>query len=168
MSLIYSFLAKADHLVDRNEAVLAGQQFDSAIRHGSTFESYYHLAELNSQAANRPDLCPVATAFYKIVAERGDWSSNEPWRMAEKAWARGDTVTALLGYWIMAERGYEVAQNNVAWILDQGKAYSMIKMTVAELLYRQEALESAKLRYPARQRNGPGGTDLLDAFGCSR
>lgn len=121
-SLLQTQSATADSPhADRNEPVLAGQQFDHAIRHGSTFESYYHLAELNSQAANRPDLCPVATAFYKIVAERGDWASNEPWWQAEKAWARGDLATALLGYWIMAERGYEVAQNNVAWILDQGR-----------------------------------------------
>lgn len=95
---------------------------ENAIRHGDIFQAYYYLGEINSQAVNRPDLCPVATAFYKLVAERGDWSSNQPWWEAEKAWARGDKDTALLGYWIMAERGYEVAQNNVAWILDQGES----------------------------------------------
>ena len=114
------------YLADRNERTLATQQFESAIRHGSTFESYYYLAELHSQVPNRPENCPMATAFYKIVAERGDWSTNEPWWEAEKAWATGDTATALLGYWIMAERGYEVAQNNVAWILDQGESLSPV------------------------------------------
>lgn len=66
----------------------------------------------------------MATAFYKLVAEKGDWETSQPWWEAERAWAIGDLDRALLGYWIMAERGYEVAQNNVAWILDQGEFWS--------------------------------------------
>ncbi len=56
-----------------------------------------------------------------MVAERGDWA-HEVWWEAEKALQRGDDRMALLGYWIMADRGYEVAQNNVAWILDRGSS----------------------------------------------
>ena len=109
-------------LTDRSEYTHAAQHFEAALRLGDALQSYYFLAEINAHSPNRPDLCPVATAFYKLVAERGDWLTSQPWWDAEKAWAVGDKYRALLGYWIMAERGYEAAQNNVAWILDQGES----------------------------------------------
>ncbi|KAM0753405.1 HCP-like protein [Meredithblackwellia eburnea MCA 4105] len=105
--------------------VLATTYFEHAIKHdgvrqADAFQSYYYLAELSSRAINRADQCPTAVSFYKVVAERGDWD-HEVWWEAERALARGDERMALLGYWIMAERGYEAAQNNVAWILDRDK-----------------------------------------------
>lgn len=108
-------------MIDRNEHIQASQQFEAAIRQGDSFQAYYYLAELNLKAAQRESTCPIATAFYKLVSERGDWDTAAPWWEAERAWTRGDLERALLGYWIMAERGYEVAQNNVAHILDQNK-----------------------------------------------
>lgn len=107
--------------IARGEVTLAVTQLEHAIRHGEAFQAYYLLAEINNANPGRPEVCPLTTAFYKIVAERGDWLTSQPWWEAEKAWAIGDKKRALLGYWIMAERGYEVAQNNVAWILDQGE-----------------------------------------------
>ncbi|GAA5955010.1 hypothetical protein JCM21900_002759 [Sporobolomyces salmonicolor] len=112
--------------------VMATTFFEHAIRADGiripdTFQAYYYLAELAARSSStRPaqaahDSCPVAVAFYKKVAERGDWE-HEVWWEAERARERGDERTALLGYWIMAERGYEVAQNNVAWILDRDKS----------------------------------------------
>jgi TPR repeat protein len=99
----------------------AMQYFDHANRNGDAFQSFYYLAEYNAHVApHAPDFCPVAVAFYKIVAERGDWE-HEVWWDAQRAWARGDKDRALLGYWMMAERGYEAAQNNIAWMLDRGK-----------------------------------------------
>ncbi|GAA5878161.1 hypothetical protein JCM3774_004315 [Rhodotorula dairenensis] len=103
--------------------VLANTYFEHAIRSDSmrnpdTFQAYYYLAELAARSAT--DSCPVAVSFYKRVAERGDWD-HEVWWEAERARERGDLRTALLGYWMMAERGYEVAQSNVAWILDSDK-----------------------------------------------
>jgi len=97
--------------------------FDNAIKNGDTYQSYYYLAEINAINAgqtNQPEFCPIAVAFYKRVAERGDWFQEVFWK-AEKAWADGDEYTALLGFLMMAERGYEVAQNNVAYILDRHK-----------------------------------------------
>ncbi|KAI5479884.1 ubiquitin-protein ligase Sel1/Ubx2 [Pseudohyphozyma bogoriensis] len=105
--------------------VVAQTYFEHAIRFDGvrqpdTFQSYYYLAELQAQSLNRGDQCPHAVAFYKVVAERGDWE-HEVWWEAERALVRGDERMALLGYWIMAERGYEAAQNNLAWILDRDK-----------------------------------------------
>ncbi|BGP04904.1 ERAD-associated protein [Rhodotorula toruloides] len=105
--------------------VAATTYFEHAIRPDNlrtpdTFQAYYYLAELAARSTSATESCPVAVSFYKRVAERGDWD-HEVWWEAERARERGDLRTALLGYWIMAERGYEPAQNNVAWILDRDK-----------------------------------------------
>lgn len=105
--------------------VAATTYFEHAIRPDNlrtpdTFQAYYYLAELAARSTSATESCPVAVSFYKRVAERGDWD-HEVWWEAERARERGDLRTALLGYWIMAERGYEPAQNNVAWILDRGE-----------------------------------------------
>jgi len=106
------------------ETVLATTFFEAAIRtdgirQPDQFQAYYYLAELASHASSSSENCPVTVSFYKHVVERGDWD-HEVWFEAERAREKGDLRRALLGYWIMAERGYEVAQNNVAWILDRG------------------------------------------------
>lgn len=67
----------------------------------------------------------MAVSFYKLVAERGVWD-DELLRDAENAWMSGadqDKETAMLKWWIAAERGSEIAQNNLAYVLDQGLFY---------------------------------------------
>ena len=56
--------------------------------------------------------------LFKNVAERGRWSSML--MDAHKAYKSGNTDQALLKYAYLAELGYETAQSNVAFILDQG------------------------------------------------
>lgn len=111
--------------------------FEAAIRFdgkrvSDQFQAYYYLAELAARSAAAAENCPVAVSFYKRVAERGDWD-HEVWWEAERAREKGDRRTALLGYWLMAERGYEAAQNNVAWVLDRGASrLSPSRQSVAE------------------------------------
>ena len=40
---------------------------------------------------------------------------------AHDAYKNGDLKTALMKYYYLAELGYEVAQSNVAYILDKGR-----------------------------------------------
>lgn len=56
--------------------------------------------------------------LFKNVAERGRWSSML--MDAHKAYKSGITNQALIKYAYLAELGYETAQSNVAFILDQG------------------------------------------------
>jgi SEL1 protein len=71
----------------------------------------------------------MAVSFHKIVAERGVWG-DDLLRDAEVAWSsetdRGKEM-AMLKWWIAAERGSEVAQNNLAFVLDQDK--SILRLT---------------------------------------
>lgn len=64
-----------------------------------------------------------ATALYKLVAERGPWSSLSRWAL--EAYLKGDVGKAFFLYSRMAELGYEVAQSNAAWILDKYGERSM-------------------------------------------
>ncbi|ANB12454.1 ubiquitin ligase complex subunit HRD3 [Sugiyamaella lignohabitans] len=48
---------------------------------------------------------------------------HSPLRWAQKMYREGDTVSALLGFLIAAEQGYESAQVNVAYILDESPGY---------------------------------------------
>lgn len=90
--------------------------------------------------------CGVAVSFFKLVAERGTWRSDLIGE-AERLWldldgssygltsaliapsssvGSGDERTreresAKLRWWITAEQGFEIAQNNLAYVLDQRK-----------------------------------------------
>ena len=70
-------------------------------------------------------------SFYKLIAERGTWGDNLlsdadfNWQLGTE---RGKEM-AMLRWWMAAERGYEVAQNNLAFELDQGKSAKVLKHT---------------------------------------
>lgn len=64
----------------------------------------------------------MAVSFHKLVAERGVWDDDLV-RDGELAWTSGTDrgkEIAMLKWWIAAERGHEIAQNNLAYVLDQG------------------------------------------------
>ncbi|KAI6029414.1 hypothetical protein BKA83DRAFT_4218619 [Pisolithus microcarpus] len=109
------------HYYARGEFRLAATYFETAIRFGSTFEAHFYLAKIhttNMRASGLPQdyaagSCSSAVSFYKLAAERGVWDD--------------DLELAILKWWVAAERGLEVAQNNLAYVLDQDK--SMLRFT---------------------------------------
>ncbi|KAJ7594970.1 hypothetical protein C8J56DRAFT_1002681 [Mycena floridula] len=122
---------------EHGEISHATTHFDAAIRLGSPFEAYYYLAEMQSAQASSADLssnivsgsCAIAVSLYKIVAERGVWG-DDLLKDAEYAWMSGTDrgkETAMLKWWLAAERGSEIAQNNLAYVLDQDK--SILRLT---------------------------------------
>ncbi|GLB37757.1 putative protein with sel1-like repeats [Lyophyllum shimeji] len=121
----------------RGDIVTATKFFETAVRCGSPLEAYYYLGEIASAQAQTPGIlphvasssCAVAVSFHKLVAERGRWD-EDLLREAEIAWMSGTEQgkeTAILKWWIAAERGSEIAQNNLAYILDQDK--SILRLT---------------------------------------
>jgi hypothetical protein len=108
---------------------LAISYFEAAMRHGSPLEAYYYLAKIQATQMNnippslKPGACSIAASFFKVVTERGSWEENLI-RGGERAWEMGTQTgkqLAILEWWIAAERGHEIGQNNLAFILDQGK-----------------------------------------------
>lgn len=112
----------------RNEIQLATNYLHQAARSGSPFEAYYHLGLLYAAHARaalaadlRPETCGVAVAHLKQAAERGAWDADFGGaEEADRSWERGETDKAVLGWWMAGERGVESAQNNLAFLLDQG------------------------------------------------
>jgi hypothetical protein len=99
------------------------------MRHGSPFEAYYYIAKVQASqmkimpASLKPGACSIAASFFKVVAERGSWGEDFI-QEGEEAWESGTPggkQLAMLKWWIAAERGLEIGQNNLAFVLDQGK-----------------------------------------------
>ncbi|EPQ55072.1 HCP-like protein [Gloeophyllum trabeum ATCC 11539] len=121
----------------RGDYKMAQASFEAALRNGSPFEAYYYLATIHSASIKNPAVppamatgsCAIAVSFYKLVAERGSWEDDFV-KQAEVAWNQGTELgrqTAILKWWMAAERGSEIAQNNLAFVLDQDK--SMLRFT---------------------------------------
>ena len=77
----------------------------------------YNLAQMHLNGLGAPRSCPVGAQFLKAVAERGPWGT-----MLEDAHAAlqlSDPALPLQLYATLAEGGFELAQANVAFLLDQ-------------------------------------------------
>ncbi|KAI9358927.1 hypothetical protein DFJ73DRAFT_905064 [Zopfochytrium polystomum] len=79
----------------------------------------YRLGEMTTQGLGTAASCYSGTGFLKSVAERGDWHDITLHR-AQRFFEVGDYESSLLFYLFAAERGYEIAQANAAWIIDKG------------------------------------------------
>ncbi|XP_076873750.1 protein sel-1 homolog 1 isoform X2 [Brachyhypopomus gauderio] len=79
--------------------------------------AFYNLAQMHATGTGVMRSCHTAVELFKNVCERGRWS--ERLMMAYSSFKEGDMDSALVQYLLLAEQGYEVAQSNVAYILDQ-------------------------------------------------
>ncbi|KAM9840631.1 protein sel-1 homolog 1-like [Aulostomus maculatus] len=79
--------------------------------------AFYNLAQMHATGTGVMRSCHTAVELFKNVCERGRWS--ERLMMAYGSFKEGETDAALVQYLLLAEQGYEVAQSNVAFILDQ-------------------------------------------------
>ncbi|XP_058079799.1 ERAD-associated E3 ubiquitin-protein ligase component HRD3A isoform X2 [Magnolia sinica] len=86
-------------------------------------KAFYQLAKMFQTGIALKKNLQMATALYKLVAERGPWSSLSRWAL--ESYLKGDVGRAFLLYSRLAELGYEVAQSNAAWILDKYGERSM-------------------------------------------
>ncbi|KAI3976962.1 hypothetical protein MKX01_008820 [Papaver californicum] len=101
---------------------LALKYFITAANAGQP-KAYYQLARMFQYGKGLKQNLPMATALYKVVAERGPWSSLSRWAL--ESYMKGDIGKAFLLYSRLAELGYEIAQSNAAWILDKYGERSM-------------------------------------------
>ena len=77
----------------------------------------YNLGQMHLNGLGTPKSCTVAVQFLKAVAERGEWGQQLD--DAHQALQGSDPAQPLQLYSTLAEGGYEVAQANIAFILDQ-------------------------------------------------
>lgn len=104
----------------RRDYKMAVKYFNLASQGGHVL-AFYHLAQMHATGTGVLRNCHTAVELYKNVAERGSWSSML--MEAHQLYKEGSVDEALLKYTFLAELGYEVAQTNVAYILDQGECH---------------------------------------------
>uniref|UniRef100_A0A8C8HXG2 Fibronectin type-II domain-containing protein n=1 Tax=Oncorhynchus tshawytscha TaxID=74940 RepID=A0A8C8HXG2_ONCTS len=82
--------------------------------------AFYNLAQMHATGTGVLRSCHTAVELFKNVCERGRWSDRL--MAAYGNFKDSDMDGALVQYLLLAEQGYEVAQSNVAFILDQKEA----------------------------------------------
>ena len=103
--------------LDQGDVETAARYFELAARWG-WMEAFYYLAELSNGGVGRQRHCGMATAYYKMVAERAE-AIHSPFAESNEAYENGDRERALIAAMMAAEQGYENAQANVAYLLDE-------------------------------------------------
>ncbi|KAJ6120911.1 Tetratricopeptide-like helical [Penicillium sp. IBT 18751x] len=106
--------------LDQGDVAAATRYFELAARWG-WMEAYYYLAEMTNYGVGRQRHCGVATAYYKLVAEKAE-ILHSAFAEANAAYEAGDKESALIPAMMAAEQGYETAQANVAFLLDEQRS----------------------------------------------
>ncbi|XP_037293974.1 protein sel-1 homolog 1 isoform X2 [Manduca sexta] len=97
----------------------ANKYFSLASQSGHVL-ALYHLGQMHAQGLGVMMSCTTAVELFKNVCERGSWGARL--MLAHAAQRARDSDSSFLQYLALAERGYEVAQSNAAFLLDNGEA----------------------------------------------
>ncbi|OOF95415.1 hypothetical protein ASPCADRAFT_207892 [Aspergillus carbonarius ITEM 5010] len=106
--------------LDQGDVPTATRYFELAARWG-WMEAFYYLAELSNNGVGRKRHCGMAASYYKMVAERAE-AIHSSFGEANTAYENGDKERALIPAMMAAEQGYEHAQSNVAFLLDEQRS----------------------------------------------
>ena len=106
--------------LDQGDIVAATRYFELAAR-WDWMEAIYYLADMSNFGIGRQRQCGTAAVFYKIVAERAE-VVHSSFLEANDAYENEDYDTALIAAMMAAEQGYENAQANVAYLMDDQRS----------------------------------------------
>ena len=106
--------------LDQGDVQTATRYLELSARNGY-IEAFYYLAEIANQGIGSDRHCGMATAYYKIVAEKTE-ALHSSFIEANQAYEAGDYETALIDSMMAAEQGYEAGQANVAFLLDEQRS----------------------------------------------
>lgn len=106
--------------LDQGDVPTATKYFELAA-HWGWMEAFYYLAEMSNNGVGRQRHCGMAASYYKMVAERAE-AIHSSFIEANVAYKYGDKERALVASMMAAEQGYENAQANVAYLLDEQRS----------------------------------------------
>lgn len=129
--------------LDQGDVEAASRYFELAARWG-WMEAFYYLAELSNGGIGRRRHCGMASAYYKMVAERAE-TIHSSFGESNTAYAAGDKERALIAAMMAAEQGYENAQSNVAYLLDEQRSLFSLDSIVGNKTPRPSLLRNAAL-----------------------
>ncbi|KAI9250329.1 hypothetical protein BY458DRAFT_590246 [Sporodiniella umbellata] len=129
--------------------------------------AYWYLAQLNDQGYIPSRSCRVSVHYYKVISEEGDWF-NPTVENGYHAYITGDRENALLYYMLSAERGYEIAQSNVAFLLDPDrKLWDFVSLLTKKTKKKDENAENNAFTYwsrSAHQNNVDARVKMCDYY----
>jgi SEL1 protein len=128
--------------LDQGELETAGRYFELSARHGYV-EAFYYLAELTNKGIGRERHCGMATTYYKIVAESVE-EIQSSFVEANAAFERHDLETAVVVSMMAAEQGYENAQANTAYLIDE--QIPMVKFPPVPMISSAMKRPASKIR----------------------
>lgn len=144
-------------LLDQGDLAPAVKYFELAARQ-EHIEAFYYLAEIANQGiGGGARNCNQAALYYKKVAEKAE-PLHSNFGEANDAYEEGDYETAMLLNMMSAEQGYEVAQANVAFLLDRfvvhpasqlSRFFSSLTSTITSFDFRLPFLSSATIKAPS-------------------
>lgn len=130
--------------LDQGDVAAASRYFELAARWG-WMEAYYYLAEMANFGVGRQPHCGVAAAYYKMVAEKAE-VVHSAFAESNEAYENGDKERALIPAMMAAEQGYEHAQANVAYLLDEQRSlFSLSRILPWVQKTRSKLLHNAAL-----------------------
>ena len=142
----------------------AAENFQKAAQNGHT-KSVHKLGLMHMHGMGRDRSCETATELMKNVAARGPW--NVALDEAYLHFQNQEYHVALVTYLMMAEQGYEVAQHNAAYMIEneygnEAKTKTLSGST-AVMLYRNAAHQGnveANLKIGDFYYYGKGGVPI--------
>ncbi|XP_069118494.1 protein sel-1 homolog 1-like isoform X4 [Argopecten irradians] len=135
----------------RRDYKLAVKYFNLASQGGHVL-AFFNLAQMHATGTGVLRNCHTAVELFKNVAERGRWA--EMLSEAHGLYKEGNLFQSLVKYTFLAELGYEVAQSNVAFILDQGDVGDFQESEIYERALLQWARAAAQGSTAARVKMG--------------
>ncbi|ORX45589.1 HCP-like protein [Piromyces finnis] len=137
-----SILAESDIVENK---ISAFNLFQQASKTGNIVASY-KLASFYMAGEIVAEQCVFAASLYKTIAERASYY-DELFEEAKMDLRRRNYDAALLKYIILSEQGYEIAQSNAAYLIDEGLA------SINSLFYNEQNPYSIALVYWKRSAN---------------
>ncbi|RDW90074.1 ubiquitin ligase complex subunit HRD3 [Aspergillus mulundensis] len=143
--------------LDQGDVATATKYFELAARWG-WMEAFYYLAELANNGVGRQRHCGLAASYYKMVAEKAE-AIHSSFTEANAAYESGDKERAFIPTLMAAEQGYENAQANVAFVLDEQRSLLPLEKVLPGLrkprpaLLRNAALALIHWTRSAKQAN---------------
>lgn len=104
------------------DAAKAFEQFDLASKRRNFPAWYYKGTMLYNGFSGKEKSLEGASIYFKIVSEAVE-ELHSPLKWAHDKFAEKDYGSAILGFLIAAEQGYETAQMNVAYLLDEQRGF---------------------------------------------
>ncbi|KAG4095479.1 HCP-like protein [Neocallimastix lanati (nom. inval.)] len=112
-----NILLESTHVENK---VSAFNLFQQASKAGNIVASF-KLANIYQSGEIIPEQCVFAASLYKTIAERASYYDHL-FEEAKLDLRQNNYNAALLKYLILSEQGYEMAQSNAAYLIDEGLA----------------------------------------------